>query len=214
MKFPNAFSGVKKIFSAEIVELIGLLMLAVASILAVLLQSNVNVSLGVAVVALVLGVASAVLLVIGAILNIVGLVKAGKDEANFKTALSYVIISAVLAVASVVLQNIGFGGSNVCGAVARATDFLVTYYIIQGIVSLADKLEDSAVSAKGKKLLKVILIAYVISVIGLLVYGLLIANASLMYVSIAVVIVSIVFSIVAYVLYISLLAKAKKMLGE
>ena len=103
MKFPNAFSGVRKIFSAEIVELIGLLLLAAASIPAVILQSNENVSLGVAVVALVFGIASAVLLVIGAILNIVGLVKAGKDEANFKTALSYVVISAVLAVASVVL---------------------------------------------------------------------------------------------------------------
>ncbi len=85
MKFQNAATGVKRIFTAEILKLI----------------ANANsqggtIAAGVGTVLLI--AAASILALIGGIMALVGIINASKDEGAFKTALILIIISLIAAV--------------------------------------------------------------------------------------------------------------------
>ncbi len=217
MLYQNAYSGIKKIFSAEVIQLLGIILFSVASVMAALITlnmggGNVEASAGLALFMLLFMITAAVLVIIGAILSIVGLVKAGNDEPCFKTALIFVIVSAAFSAVSVCFSNNG-NVHSICETISKISDLLVTYYVIQGVISLADKLGDKAVSQKGYTLIKVIVAIYAVGIATLLCYGLILANTTFVALSAVLLIVSIVLSVISYILYLSLLAKAKKMLA-
>ena len=212
----NAYEGVKKIYKAEILALIGEALALVGSILSATgIQAGEGTASG---DGLLIGgglivIIAAILLIVAAILNIMGVNRAAKDETAFKNAL----IAVLAGIAANVVVS-AFSGNEIISSIGKTvfnfTELLASYFICTGVINLSDRLSDSAVSASGRKVRSILLgiwaVAAVLSVLTVL-FG---TNETMQAIIGVAAIVSGIISIVAYFLYIGLLGKAKKMLAK
>ena len=110
MKFPNAENGVKKLFTAEILQIIAAVALAAAAVMGLVTlanaaNENAGATLGFGAGTLVFSIGGAVVSLIAFILTIVGLVKASKDDDGFKTALAFIILAVVATIVGSCFQS-------------------------------------------------------------------------------------------------------------
>lgn len=233
MKYPNAAKGVKKIFTAKILELISIICMAAALISALLLfvtaSNKSTAGAGASAVAVMIFlVAAGILIIVGAIMMLVGLIQAGRDEVSFKSALICILGEIIaLAIAGIISANsaAGMSGPVLDLAAAGGTmslshlitsigNLLITVFIITGIVRLADQLNDGAVSAKGSNVLKIIVAVNVLVIIAdiiALIFG---ANPATATTCGILLIVALVLQIIQFFMYLSLLSNGKKMLAN
>ena len=218
MKYENAYKGVSKIFSAQILRLLAGIFGVISAVFAVFtlasaMAGSLGGTAGFGIGTIVLLVLIAVFSIIAFILMLVGTGNAGKDEPFFKTALLWLMIGIIASIASSCLSTFPVGAS-IFKIIATVADILSTFYIISGIVSLADKIGNTDVSAKGNLLMKMIIAVYVIAIIieiislitKLAVAGAVIAGI--------LGIIAAVLSVVSYILFLVLLSRAKKMLAN
>ena len=218
MKYENAFKGVSKIFTAEILKLLSGIFAIISAILAIVAVASAiagsaggTIASGIGSIGLLILIA--IFSIIAFILMLVGIGTAGKDEPFFKTALLWLIIGIIATIIA-----------NFCAAVPVAQsifkilgtvgEILATFYIISGIVALADKIGNADVSAKGTLLMKLIITFYVIVIIIeiiSLVTKLTVAGAVIAGV---LAIIAAIVNVVSYILFLVLLARAKKMLAN
>ena len=222
MKYPNAANGVKKIFTAEILTLIaGLCSFVGAVLMLVALISGTSAaetsSDAAAASAIITGVvstpfiiAAAVLGIIAFILNIVGIGKASKDEPAFKIAFYAVFANIVIAVISAIFSGNSFVVSLMQTLSSVAT-LMVTLYVIQGIRNLSLRLNDHEMDEKGRTLFMIILVVLLIEFAASMTATIFHAFAGSV-VAAVLLLIATVLSLVQYILYLSYLAKAKKML--
>lgn len=143
---------------------------------------------------------------------IVGLVQAGKDEGYFKYAFYALIAYFVI----YVIISIAFGNSDIKGygnAVSTFFDLLVTVLMIQGIINLANKLQNGEVATKGLLVFKLIICVNILAIIVRIIDAVT-KNIFGRTVEVIIAIAIIVLSVAKYLIYLSLLSKAKKMLAE
>ena len=166
MKFPNAYKGVKKLFVAEICEIvIGVLALVVASLMAVAPGNG-----GVVAAAATVGLVAAIALVVIFIFQLVGLHQAGKDELLIQYAFCITILGIVLSIVASILgglnqsRGIELAGTFVESAV-KVAQLLAAYYTLSGIASLAAKLKDSKMEKQGRALANWVIIFFVVSIV-------------------------------------------------
>lgn len=236
MKFPNAAKGVKKIFTAEVLMLIGLLAIFVAGIFALITLSASAEESAVgdftAIGSMVFLLVSFVLLIVAFILSIIGMVNASHDESSFKSALIFFIVCFVLSTVSSLLGNVSMVAGGILSLIGSVVDIFVTIFIIAGIVRLADRLNRGDISVKGSKVLKLLVVIKVVVLIATAVAGFMsgFSVSSISFVtslvapseggsspSIAVgiiLIVSQVLGLVQYFIYLPFLSQAKKMLNK
>ena len=103
MKFPNAAKGIKKIFNAEILNLIALIATSILLILSVVLasltESDNDATMGVlAISILVFGAVAGVMGIIALILMIVGTIQTAKDEPSFKMIIYLAVLNIIVAI--------------------------------------------------------------------------------------------------------------------
>jgi len=214
MTFPNALEGVKKIYKAEIIELIAGICGLIGAILLLVGAAGAEAdSAGAALGGLLGGgvimIAFAVLSVIAFIMGIVGVKKAMPDEENFKNAF-YVMIVGI--VASII---VGAGKGSLADAgetVSSICSFLAQYYIISAIIVLAQKLCDSEMEAKGVSTRKMLMVVWIIKIVLEVVDIFVGKNEALDTASGVLALISAIIGIVAYVMYLKLLSKARVML--
>ena len=116
MKFPNAAKGVKKIFTAEILSLIGQILAAVSTIavLIAILTSGITVEslktgngfeglVGFLLIAGIAWIVMGIFMFIAMIIRIVGIAQARRDEDNFTAALVFQIMSIVTTLLTIFL---------------------------------------------------------------------------------------------------------------
>ena len=145
------------------------------------------------------------------ILTLVGIISAMKDEASFKTALIFAVIGLVAAGVASVFST-GVTGS-IMQIVSNFANLMVTLYVVQGIVNLAAKLNDSDMVARGNKARWILTIAYCLPIIASLVASILAINKA--GVAAAVIgLITALLTLVAYFIYLAYLSAAKKMLAE
>lgn len=221
MKFPNAAKGVKRIFTAEILELISTICMVVAVVLLILglVAGNKDTDSGLAVaggswmIALIFMLAWVVLSVIAFIMNLVGIINASHDESNFKSALFFLIVSIVSVILSSVFVNTNSMASSLLYSLYSLMNVFVTIFVIAGGVKLADKLNRGDISTKGTNVLKLIIVVNILSLISMLVSTFM--GGMMVSVTAAVLsLVALVLNIVQYFMYLSFLSKAKKMLAK
>lgn len=228
MKFPNAAKGVKKIFSAEILKLVGSICLVVAAIIiAVSVVGAFGASGGMRIAdsenamallgggALVAGIFAFVwmiLSIIAFIMNLVGIINASRDEASFKSALLFLIVGIFTAILSGFFVNNGTV-SSLLYTVSNLVSLFVYIFVIVGVVKLADQLNRGDVSAKGTNVLKLVIVISILSLIANLIAAIMGGMVASVTASVLF-IVALVLSIVQYFMYLSFLSKAKKMLAE
>lgn len=228
MRFPNAAKGVKRIFSAEILNLLAKIFLAVAVVIVVIgyagavgtagnagienSEAALDVMGGSILIAAIFALAWVVLGIIGFIMNIVGIVNASHDEPNFKSALLFLIVGIVTAILAGIFYNSGFV-SSLLYSLSNLLNLFVYIFVIAGVVKLADQMNRGDVSAKGTNVLKLIIVINILALIASLIstfMGGMVASVT----AGVLLLVGIVLSIIQYFMYLSFLSKAKKMLAE
>ena len=216
MKFPNAFNGVKRLFTAEILEIIAIVVGAIAAIAGVFAYGadqtgHQDVAGNAALVAVIVGVVAGIVLLAAAIISFLGLNDAAKDEPEFKNAVTAVIVSFALAIVGSILPESAKGISSILDSASTVISVYVTYTVIKGISNLSSKLNNRDMVERGVRLVKYIIIAAVLGIVAELVQSLWIkdpkANLNVI-LSIAVMAFGL-FRGIAYIVYLS---KAKKML--
>ena len=216
MRFPNAAAGVKKIFTSEILSLIAGLLSVIAAIGGVVLaaaatsadnSSDAATAAGLTGLGIfaVFGIGAAILLVIAFILKLVGINKAKVDESAFKTAMIFVLVGIVATLIGGFINNDTV--KSIFDIISSVASLCVTLYIIQGIKNLADQLNDGAVSAKGSKIFMLIACIYCIRILASII--------SLFAPTVAGILelVGAIVSIVQYIIFLTYLSQAKKMLA-
>ena len=200
MRFPNAQAGVKKLYTAQLLELIAV---------ACGLIGAIGLAAGSATLLLIFSIIAAVLSIIAFILEIVGLGQAQKDDNLFRMAFFCVIAGIVFTVIGVIVA-----GSPVVSAIltllGAIASFLIIFFVIKGIQSVAEKLGDSALVAKAKRLFMIIVITYIASFVINFVATLLKANPAVITVAGILAIIAAIVEIISIFLYIGLLKHAKE----
>ena len=207
MQFPNALEGVKKIYKAEIIALIGAIVGFVAALLSLVgAQSG---SLGGLAGAGILIIAMSVLFIIAFIMNIVGLNKAKPDEENFKNALYMVLVGIVLSIVvgatkeGTLIHTLAESLSNIC-------NLLVNYLVATALLNLANRLGGDVVAKKAASVRTLLTIVWVIALVLNVMGDVLTRKAGMIAVVLA--LIASVVEIIAYIVYLGLLSKARGML--
>ena len=215
MRFTNAYSGVSKIRTAQILSIIvatiGLLVTIMSATLDVnSIGDNPSGSIMALVGAIaILGLAMAVLSIIALIMTIGGINRASKDEPIFKTALAAVIVNIVAAAVGAAIQD-DPTVSHLISVVNSVAQMLAAYFVVRGIMNLADQLSDEDMVADGKRTLTLILVTFAAGV-AFSIIGNFFSNATAPAASVLL-IAAAVLLIAQYVVYLVYLGKAKRML--
>ena len=217
MKFPNAAKGISKIFTSEILALIAAIATGVASILAAVMYASAktNSTAGAAasgIGMLVLGLGASVLLVIALILQIVGVVQTSRDEDSFKMIIYLTIFTLIVAVVAAIFSRVSFL-YNIANAVSAIGGFVTTLLIILGIGNLGVQVGNDEVIDKCSSQFKLILGIGIVALLARF-FCIFLPTVPAQGIVIALAVVALVLSIIQYILYLSLLSKAKKMLND
>lgn len=217
MKFPNAAKGISKIFTSEILALIAAIATGVASILAAVMYASAKTNStagaaasGIGTLVLVLG--ASVLLVIALILKIVGVVQASKDEDSFKMIIYLTIFTLIVAVVAAIFSRVTFL-NNIANAVSAIGSFVTTLLIILGIGNLGVQVGNDEVIDKCSSQFKLILGIGIVALLARF-FCIFLPTVPAQGIVIALAVVALVLNIIQYILYLSLLSKAKKMLND
>ncbi|MBQ3285662.1 MAG: hypothetical protein IJH40_08485 [Ruminococcus sp.] len=228
MRFPDAAKGVKRIFSAEILNLLAKIFLTVAAVIIAVSMLGAAGTAGDAGIAnsedamavmgggiLIAGIfalAWLVLALIGFIMNIVGIVNASHDEVSFKSALLFLIIGIFSAGLAGIFYNNPTLSSLLYSLYSLLTLF-VYIFVIVGIVKMADQMNRGDVSARGSNVLKLVIVINILALIASLIASIM-GGVTASVVASVLFVVALVLNIVQYFMYLSFLSKAKKMLAE
>ena len=216
MKYPNAYAGIKKIFAAEIIQIIAVIAMIIGFVFAiggmaaaVVPEADTDAAFISAGSGFLFILAAFVLLIIGFIFNLVGLARAKKDEHNFGTAFWLVIISLACSIISVFIQTMNpwlYGWLDFVSSIFRISSIEVT---IIGILNLAVALRNDSV-AKFAGVIRIFITILWIVVIVMRVWRNNIALNPVLANTIST--VYLVLELLVFILFIILLTKAKKML--
>ncbi len=217
MKFPNAAKGISKIFTSEILALIAAIATGVATILAVVMYASAKTNStagatasGIGTLVLVLG--ASVLLVIALILKIVGVVQTSRDEDSFKMIIYLTIFTLIVAVVAAIFSRVTFL-NNIANAVSAIGSFVTTLLIILGIGNLGVQVGNDEVIDKCSSQFKLILGIGIVALLARF-FCIFLPTVPAQGIVIALAVVALVLNVIQYILYLSLLSKAKKMLND
>ena len=216
MNYPNAYAGVKKIRTAEILSIIVALCVGVAGGFAAAASkadAGSDAYTGLMLAAAAPLAAAGVLSIISFILNLVGLNKAGKDESAFKTGFLFAVLGIVASVlASAFSKNALL--NSIASSVGKVLEMMIMLMVIQGIRNLASLIGDREVYQKGKNLLSIICIMYIIILVVTVASGIFGKNDTTTMIYGILSMVAAVLSIVVLFTYLSYLKKAVRMLEK
>ena len=217
MKFPNAFSGIKKIWLAE---LLMLLAAVIGIVLIFVIAANSTVQ-GEAIIvnkaavetpSAILGIAAAVIALVAFILNLVGLIIARKDDGAFKIALIVTLLGVVASAVSAIWSSNQTLNKWMDTAITIFS-MLASYYVLTGIANLAEQYPDPATKALALKSRTLVEGTFCATAVFKLIINIFkIQDGSTIYTILS--IIALVLELVSYVLYLRALSKGKKMLAK
>ena len=213
--YENAKNGIGKVFTSQILAILAVICALVAGIFGAVTLTAVNESLtgatfGGSVGLALFTLASAVLLVIAYILEMVGLNIAGRDEPLFKKAFVVsvvgLIISIVLgALASLTTISWIIDLKDICNF---CIGLIIVHNVLYGVANICPSLSDKAMSV-WKVYMATIIIAVVVNIVSIVMALLKLYTGSAVLL-IAFTVFDTILQIVAYVMFVGFLAKAKK----
>ena len=221
MKFPNAYQGVKKIFTAEILSLVGAACMIIFAVFGIVALAGMAATSGDTVLTggvglAVFGLAGGILSLLGLVFMLVGTKRAAQDEPIFNQAYMYILCSLILTLASIIISSIWAYGTwdNMSTTVANILAMIATIFIINGVQSLANKLNRPDMVAQGNTYMILLIIGYAVQIIVRVIPAFFGAGAATSSVVGILSLAAEVFALIVYILYLVFLGKAKKMLAE
>ena len=221
MKFPNAYQGVKKIFTAEILSLIGAACMIIFAVFGVVALAGMATASGDTALTggiglAVFGLAGGILSLIGLLFLMIGTKRAAQDEPIFNQAYMYILCSLILTVASIVISSIWIYGTwdNMSTTIANILAMIATIFIISGVQNLAKQLNRPDMVAAGNTYMILLIVVYAVQIIVRIIPVFFGANAAASRVVGILSLAAEIASLIVYILYLVFLGKAKKMLAE
>nr|AHF26026.1 hypothetical protein [uncultured bacterium Contigcl_1738] len=214
MKFPNAYKGIGKIYLAEILQLIGAILLAIGIAVGFFGmksegQVEAAVTSSLALGAFLSMLPGMILPMISLILSIIGLNEASKDEpTQLRTAFISSIAALALAIIAGVIQSVN-GDSNLLSSffelLSTLASLFVTIFTVGGISKLMTRIGRNDLVNRGNQILWLLVGAQVLEQIARMLpqgtFALVLSFAGLM------------FSVVMYFLYIGFLNHSRNALA-
>lgn len=212
MKYPNAYEGIKRIYRAEILEIVALVLTVAASVLPTFLtEGSSEANVGIVTAAGGFLIAMMVVSVIAFFLNISGISRASADEPEFKKAMIYTIGGIAAGLLANVFEE-GSIGVRLLEVVQSTARMFTMLAVINGIMALAKKLMNREEAARGKRAENLLFLVVGLSLILQLISVFLKESESLMMVGGLLGIVAMILMIAAICTYLKLLSRARKML--
>ena len=165
MTFPNAYQGLKNVFTAQILSLISTGCTLIGGLTGGLGVIAGSVATGLGGGVLVIG--ALVLSLLSLIFTLMGLSRASRDEGAFKGAFNCSLINLIVTVILNILMAFGIGGSvlrSISTIISLILTILMIAYIFKGIDNLAGKLGRSDVSAAGRSVLTFLWVVYAVTI--------------------------------------------------
>lgn len=221
MRFPNALKGIKKIFTAEILMLICGLLGGIAGAFGQQASGQIaehgaeGITATTAFGVMIPLLASGLIAIIASLIEFFGLKDASEDDEYFKKGYIYALIGLIVSIVIEILSFMKVGGTMVTDlgkVVSNFVQIVVTLYVIYGIRSLSEKLGESAMAERGKKVFNVYAAAVILASVVELGMAVLQGSAKTVVVGILGA-VMLVLTIVGYFMYLRYLSAAKKMLA-
>ena len=214
MDYSNAKKGINRIFTAEVLSLLGALVAAVGSVLLAIQGTTMTdaetYTSGDALAAKII-LAGGVLVLIGFLFKFFGVQKAALDEAYFKKAMALIIIGFVAGIVHSatdghieVLSEVGNMVENIC-------QLLSSVFIIYGVRAIAVNLNDNHVKNICDRTLKLIMLTYLLN-IALCIIVMFIKNDTMAVIAGIIALAIAVLSIIASLVFLSMLNNARKMI--
>lgn len=214
--FKNAYEGVRKIYTAQIMALIATVLMLIGTVLGLTgMKTGEATSAGEGLLvgggALVL--IAAILMIVGAIMDILGVNRASKDEDAFKNAL---IALCVGILANILISAFSSNPivSSIGKAAATVTEMLASFFICTGIMNLAGRLGDGATQARGQSVRTLLLCIWAVAAVLNFLAALFVNDGTMQTILGVIAIAASLVSIVAYFLYLGLLRRARAMLEK
>ena len=218
MTFPKAHKGSKKIFLAQLLTVIGTFVSIFTAFISIFIYALLKESMSdnetlINLFVVALPLLTIVVTIIGFLLAIIGILNASGDDENFKVALYSTLFGVILSILSVFLTNQSNGIGSMINLLIVLTGFLSTIYVIQGIRSLALKLNHPEMDKTGNRLYTFFSVLYVLQTFGDVAILVLTDTDAMVIAAILQLFIG-VLALVQYIFYLLYLAKAKKMLAE
>lgn len=218
MRYPNAAKGIKKIYLAEI---LGILALVLAIVMAIMVAgSHVDTSISgeeaaqalqaanVGTPFVIVGVVMMLLTLVSYFMNLSGVVNASKDDEGFKRALWALLASIAFGVVAAILENSNAKVASWLKVPSTLFELVVTIYVLEGIGNLARNLGKNDIADLSKQCRTWMMCALVLSAAAEAFVALGTTGSALNTTS---GIAASLLGIVAYVVYLRVLNKARLM---
>ena len=212
--YPNAKKGINRIFFFYLIAILGMVVIAIGSgILAVKGQTMTDLSTytsGANIAALVILIGGLMVLV-AFLFKFFGISKASIDERDFKKAMALLVIGFVASIVHSAVDGRIEVVAEIANIITNVCELLVTIFIISGIKSLAEKVNDRHVFDMCNRTYKLIIAVYVL-IIALTVVALFVTNETMAVIAGLIALAIAILAIVAIIVFLSLLNNARKML--
>jgi len=213
MNFPNAGKGIGRIYLSEMLKICAAIAMigffVVLAVNQVDLEHLETAADSVTAPALVLAGGSLVLMVIALILNLVGLIGCSKDDSNFRIALWATLGGLAVSALRIVFQTRNLVVNDWLDVCMRILELFASYYILTGVISLAQQMNSGTLSALAGKARSYLCYAFIVTALVELLDAIL-RNPT---VDRLLGIMAAVLGIVAYVIMLRVLSEAKKALN-
>ena len=170
MKFENAYKGIKKIFTAEILNIIAVVLgifTALIGIITIAMAANPEITensvVWTTIVTIILGVAAGIIGLIAFIFNIVGIVKASKDEQGFKTAAIFVFVSIISTIVGTILVANPIW-TSIFARVSQVAQLITIIMVIKGIMNISSQYQNNYMIEKGRTLIILTFVLHVLMI--------------------------------------------------
>ena len=211
MTLPNAYGGVKKIFIAEILQIIGTLLAVFGAFLALgaaeaYVSTGETAALDAAATGGIFAMVGLALSILALVLNLVGLNQASKDEPDrMGKAYACAIITLILAIIAGVCQSMGWGAYGFFNVLSSIAQLCMIIFTIMGVSEVTQNIARQDVADMGPKILTIAVIAIVASIIASIVGNVIGGVAA---------VVASVLMLVAYIVFLVFLGRATSALAK
>ena len=217
MKFPNTFKGIKKIWLAEMLALLGavlsIVLLFVVSANSAIIDDVLIVNTGaIETPSAILGICASVLMVVAFLLNLIGIINCRKDDKNFVNALIATLLGVVCGIVNAIWGESKPRLGSWMEFVMVMESCYASYYVLTGVSNLSQAYPDEATKKLVDKSRNWLLGSFSLSAGLKLIVD--IFNIQDGTPKTIMAIVAVACEIIAYIIYLLALNKSKKMLAR
>lgn len=218
MKYLNAEKGIKKVYISQIFAIIAAGLSSCSELLLDAFNNNLTElltrHLGVVFAGFALSIILIALIVAFNIIGFLGYCQASKDEPQFKKSMLCVAASGVLTLIGVFFKLPNGMLHSIFSNAGTIVEMFVVIFAVSGLMELCGKCSRDDLSDTGDRMLKILVVTYIISSVNALIIRTFELSAQAKIISVIFGAVDLILIVLRYTMYLRYLRGVSKMLGE